>query len=329
MEEFSVPIDYSNLKDCLPPNEEIVYSTFCNISYSIKYISDIKKTHGTPKMKTYMPPIRTVRTKRKFSYKSHLLITTKGLAYSYQPIQRVIDHTHVLSLGEVLQIEGLQPYPIRPSYNTLLNTKSFVEGGFSIVHSDASNISPIDFKIKLLQNPKFESEDNFIKRRKKFLLFLIPQVLRETQSILDYVQENKKREQKYDPPLWQVDKSLLSPHNDIEFFNRVNNYINTEYEKVFAKPKLESLFLDGTIINLVGDILAKPDVAYIKRQFSKEEQKIISRLTLYSAFYGNGIHSSLLSSSYEKYLKYSIQQKQRMLKTLNKKYLKWESKHHS
>ena len=54
--DIYVPIDYSNVKSVIPPGEDIVYSTLCNV------------TAGTPVYR------------RKWT--SHVLITTDGIAYT-------------------------------------------------------------------------------------------------------------------------------------------------------------------------------------------------------------------------------------------------------
>jgi len=85
MEGIYVPIDFSDLKEILPPNEEIIYSTLCTIRFS----------YWIYKGRAF---------KRRAKYNSHVLITEKGIAYYCRIVK-----SNKLSRDRL------------PRYNTLLN----------------------------------------------------------------------------------------------------------------------------------------------------------------------------------------------------------------
>lgn len=119
MSDIHLPIDYSNLKAVIPPGEDIIYSTLCIVIDSLTV------------------PLITK------NWLSHVLLTTKGLAYT-KPKRK----------------KSLQAF-----YVDWNNVKNVYMGGIRL---------KILIDLRLARDPIFESNEAFIMRKNRFRTTIKP-----------------------------------------------------------------------------------------------------------------------------------------------------------
>jgi len=142
MSNIYVPIDFSNVKNAIPPEQEIIYSTYAQVKFRSPNVytgSGIRYSKAT--------------------WKSHLLITPKGLAFD-------IHHTK----GNITCYV--------PLYLTSFLLKMFFTAVPDILEDGVS--------LSLVRIPEYEKKDTFKKRSKEFKSFLKPFRLK---VLLDWVKE--------------------------------------------------------------------------------------------------------------------------------------------
>ncbi len=302
MNNIYVPTDSSNLIKFIPPNEEILYSTLCNITY--------KKSPGDKYPVTYI---------------SHLLLTENGLAYFCRPYGNLLDKE--------------EPTEQLPTYNTPLNIKSISTASFDILHIDIWTQSPVIYRIKIISDPKIEIENEFNKRQKEFYKIIYPLIINNLEVMITFIQENKNKQLKENSPLWRVNKSILKSSYDqpmsklthsAQDIQEVELDMNNEQTKrVKNIYKKEYLKLLNEVLEL--HIFKLGNIGYLKSRINNEG-KVISLLKLRNLPNPpNQKHSSLFFQSYENNLvgrlrtiKKTVEKQE---KKLNKRLLKQNKNH--
>lgn len=154
MAEIFVPINYSDVKDIIPLGEDIIYSTLCKAVY----VGDNPWTRY---------------------WKTHLLITEKGIAFSIpgkkreDPPQLIYDDFTCITF-------------VYPDGFSLDNSKKYfaMRGIFINIKSDS----------------EFESKEKFEKRKSEFLKKFFPIVLEAKKNLLQTpgssldIKERKRQE---------------------------------------------------------------------------------------------------------------------------------------
>lgn len=98
MENNYVPIEISDLREVLPPNEQIIYSTTCSVTFYHSF-------YGTRAKKL------------RIKHETHVLITPRGFAYFSQ--------NYIVKAFRKVEF-----FDVKPIYNSLLDVASVQEGGF-------------------------------------------------------------------------------------------------------------------------------------------------------------------------------------------------------
>ncbi len=280
MKEIYVPINISNLREILPPSEEIIYSTLCKISFSV---SD---SYWTPKSTTHIT--------EKYEYNSHLLITQKGLAYYYKPLNTAAYKSSVWG-------------PL-PTYNTLLNINQFYGSRrFRVSHQDFSRDDLIYYLFEIIPHPDIESTYEFEQRRMRFRPILYKYMLSTTQSWVNYLIENKDRGVKAKPPLWKVD--LLTQKFDQSPFKE---FIESETSQIDSERKKRKIGRE-ILKDMVAKLNQTGKVAYFKYVVRKGEVKPVLLLRKF-----NSLKQEMFDPSYIKTLKRTISKQEKYLKKANK-----------
>ncbi len=140
MSDIYIPIDYSEVKNIIPPGEDIVYSTLCKVRNTISH------TMGGS-------------TTRKWI--SHVLITTKGIAYTIPQKKAPIELRYLFwyDIDKVFS----RGFMLRPKFKIVTE---FI----------------------LAQDPNFESKESFKERHKLFkekLLSVIVTALTDKQKEIE------------------------------------------------------------------------------------------------------------------------------------------------
>lgn len=99
IENVYVPIEISDLREVLPPNEKIIYSTICLVSFKHKVGG------GATRSKTF-----------KVKYETHVLITPRGFAFFRRSWE--------VKWGKLKLFSG------EPEYNSLLDVSLVLNNGF-------------------------------------------------------------------------------------------------------------------------------------------------------------------------------------------------------
>jgi acyl-CoA-binding protein len=142
MPEGFIPIDYSNLKDVIPPGEDILYSTLC--------VAETVSGINTPLVKDY----------KKHTWKTHVLLTENGIAFTYP---RDINYKK----KELKNNPNLQDNHFIPWENTLGIAKVKKRGRISLCDIKGKiNYSPwlylVNFTDKESKKQYIERMDNLI-----------------------------------------------------------------------------------------------------------------------------------------------------------------------
>lgn len=141
MSYIYIPIDFSNVKDIIPPEEEIIYSTLCKI-IEIKPALRPSVVGRGP-----IPGFIMIHRKIKNRiWRSHVIITKKGVAF-YEPPNRLI----YASRHKIRVRNGFQDMVI---YNNIDKN--------------------IFYRFKLIREPTYETQEAFIERRSRFYKTLKP-----------------------------------------------------------------------------------------------------------------------------------------------------------
>lgn len=275
MENIYIPLDFSNLREFLPPNEKIIYSSLCTIKY--RYAYDVG--FNPLALLSMFQPTRNIK-QEKIAFNSHLLITTRGFAYFCQPLT-VIEKKPVR-------------LPQIPTYNTLLNIDSVSNTRIKALHSDIFNPINNDYRFELQRHPNFESETTFKQRIKNFKLSIYPYILETLESMLNYVQENRDKEEKDDTPLWQLDKNLISSYKDKEWSKNLLEYINDLTKTGVPRKKINFL-------EFLTQLGGKSQIAYIIKAINPKIEIIENKIIL-----RNGTGKYLFDRSYIRNLKSRI-----------------------
>lgn len=146
MSDIYLPIDYSDVKNVIPPGEDIIYSTLCRGE-----VVDMTSTHM-----------------KKTSWPTHLLMTNKGIAFSI-PIK--INYTRK-------QIKSMQNPPV----NHYVLWENVYAIGIGQIKKNILNVmvSSSEDKIKnnvdlyFQRHPDFESKEKFGERLKIFAEKFVP-----------------------------------------------------------------------------------------------------------------------------------------------------------
>lgn len=271
MENIYVPLDFSNLREFLPPNEEIIYSSLCTIKYKRLYFP-----HYEP-LALDSGYIGTKSKKEKIAYDSHLLFTTKGFAYFCQPF--TVIKKKPITLPQI------------PTYNTLLNINNISNIKIKALHTDL--YMSIPYNIKLKRHPNYESEKTFKDRLKEFKLLVYPYYLECLESMLNYIQENRDKEQKDDLPLWQLNKDYLNANEDKKWSNKLKEYINDLINKGVKKHKIH-------LLEFSTQLQGKSVIAYVTKFIDTKKEIVVK------AFKLRNCKKSLFEKSYENTLTYTI-----------------------
>jgi len=271
LENIYVPLDFSNLREFLPPNEEIIYSSLCTIKYKRLYL-----VHYEP-LALNGSYFGAKSKKEKIAYDSHLLITTKGFAYFCQPFT-------------VIKKKPIR-LPQIPTYNTLLNINNISNIKIKALHTDLYTSIPYNFKLK--RHPNYESEKTFRYRLKEFRLLIYPYYLECLESMLNFIQENRDKEQKDNPPLWQLNENYLNANEDKEWSNKLTEYINDLIKKGVKKRKIN-------LLEFSTQLQGKSVIAYINKYIDTEKEIVVN------TFKFRNCKKSLFEKSYEKTLTYTI-----------------------
>lgn len=300
MENEYVPINHSELINYLPPNEEVLYSTESLISINIHTVSS-----GVT-YKDY--------THRMMNYPSHLLITPLGFLYYAKPY----DHK---PFGEHKYADQL------PTYNSLLNIISVSKRGFEAQHIDLVACYAYHYQFELMQNPSYESEAEFNNRLNKFRMVLYQYIKNATQNILDYLVENRDKDEKNYSPLWKVTRSILLDNFDPklnEYLNSIENLQNIKREWRMKKRDfdLRKNYLIALYKARKKNAYKDINVAYLRPliRFSDAEVETHFHLAgLSPSSTGSGITTSFLSpSSDDKYRSlFHTKTEKRLLKQIN------------
>jgi hypothetical protein len=162
MSDIFVPIDHTDLKEVIPPGENITYSTLCNV---------VEKGGVGP-------------TSYKKKYKSHVLVTNKGIAFTI-PKWRKEPKSFYMPLDKVrITKKGKLSLSVRREFT-----------------SGLAYFVPVIAK-------EYESAQSFKEREPKFGAAIIPLIVesyKETMKIMEKTGENprlinlfKKQIEKYD-----------------------------------------------------------------------------------------------------------------------------------
>lgn len=293
MENIYVPLDFSNLRDFIPPDEKIIYSSLCIIKFKYRYF-----VHYDPlALSSSFPVLRDKSKVEKIAYNSHLLITTRGFAYFCQPLT-------------VIKKKPIR-LPQIPTYNTLLNINNISNIKIRALHSDTFISIPYNFKLK--RHPNYESEKTFRHRLKEFKLLIYPYYLESLESMLNYIQENRDKEQKDDPPLWQLDENFLIANEDKEWSNKLLEYINDLIKKGVKRKKIN-------ILEFLTQLQGKSQIAYINKAIDIKKEIVVNTFKL------RNCKKSLFEKTYETNLRSRIRMVNNSLKTEEKKNQKRQEK---
>jgi len=148
MPEGLVPIDYSNLRDVIPPGEDILYSTLCAA-------------------KTMNIGIDTVNVKnyKSYSWKTHALLTETGIAFTYP---KKINY----KAKELKNNPNLQDNQFVPWENTLGIAKVKKRGRISLCDIKGKiNYSPWLYLVRFTDE---ESKKQYDERMENFLRKFVP-----------------------------------------------------------------------------------------------------------------------------------------------------------
>lgn len=137
MAEIYVPIDYSNVKDIIPLGEDVIYSTLSNALY--------------------------VGDKPWWNWKTHLLITEKGIAFSV-PAKKKKDPPQLI-------------------YTDLTCITSLLKDGL-IVDPSKKYFAMRALFLNVKSDPQFESKEEFLKRKNEFIKKFLPIVLEAKKNLL-------------------------------------------------------------------------------------------------------------------------------------------------
>jgi len=290
MKDIYVPIEISDLSKLLPPGERVIYSTICSISYSVE--NTTKEVYGTVK-RSFVP-----------EFKSHVLITTKGLAYHFRP--------SVILGKEIMLLER------EPRYNTLLNVYYIKGKRFRV-----SDIGQKYLTFDLITQANIESIKTYNERIKKFKMTLIPHILNTTQLFLTYVLDNKDKQEKDDSPLWKINKNFFK-YNFIDLnYDQIPNGEDLErmFEIINDKKVKKKLFND--ISWKIKKILQKVHkVAYVDYERILKRRQIKTFLMLY----GRNFSIFNNSNSTIKYLQKDLLRWNKRLDKEKKKIIKIDEK---
>ena len=232
MKAEDIPGDSSGLKKYIPPNEEIEYDTHCQTFLS--------KSHITSGI------IKDTFTGHKISYLTPFIITPLGFAYYCKPS---VDLYHPKSpWGDPL-----------PTYNSLLNIIKFRKNGFIARHIDPIQRYPYEYDFAIVQ-------DNV----KEFKLILVKYMKNAAEYLLNYLKDNKNREEKDFSPLWKVNKSIVMENYDPD----LHEYLNSDEDLKDAKKR--------------WDFLNRSKVSARTRFESREEYLNMLKKTMESYAYKNG-----------------------------------------
>ncbi|MFX1411625.1 MAG: hypothetical protein ACFFA6_14830 [Promethearchaeota archaeon] len=137
MSDIYVPIDYSEVKNVIPPGEDIVYSTLCKVTNNISSIG------GSTTQK----------------WISHVLITTKGVAFTIPQKKGPIELTYLFwyDIDKVFS----RGFMLRPKFS-------------------------ITTQFLLTRDSNFESKESFKERHKLFKGKLLPIIV---QALVDKEKE--------------------------------------------------------------------------------------------------------------------------------------------
>ncbi|MFX0102238.1 MAG: hypothetical protein ACFFCS_21915 [Candidatus Hodarchaeota archaeon] len=159
MAEIYIPIDSTNLKDVIPPGEDILYSTMCQGTYAYRTLN------------------QTISVK----FNAHALLTTGGIAYTcanrggqmqnyYEPWWRVF---------QVVKI---------------LKWRGFVINRPDLIGSPMRKLNIVSFSLK--QNEGFETEEKFKERNQEFVGKFRPLLIQRRQEWLAANQGNSEVDKK-------------------------------------------------------------------------------------------------------------------------------------
>lgn len=151
MSNIYIPIDFSDLKSAIPPEQEIIYSTYAEVAYRglrPYYASDAKEL------------TRRGFRQYKAKWNTHVLITSKGLAFEIHYKYKTPLQTYYL-----------------PLYHSAFLLKKYI---ITIL----DEIIGSSHALSLLRVPDFEDYDTFKKRSKEFKSFLKPFILTEMTEML-------------------------------------------------------------------------------------------------------------------------------------------------
>lgn len=223
-------------------------------------------------------------------FQSHVLFTPEGIAYFCLP-------------------DPKDKELLVPTYNTYLNFKKVSNEEFTFLHTDYSIPSSIPYHFKLIINSNFESNAKFVNRRMKFKSFIYPYIISTHQAMLNYVQENKNKEEKETPPLWRVNSKMLVSGEDKLFNDLLSDFIESKINEGVDKVYYREFF------NLAN-------IGYLKRELSKKKEFKKTSLIIRRG----PVPMSIFSIQYERFLLSALRSHKHQLEKAKKKYEKWKEK---
>ncbi len=161
MSNIYVPIDYTNLKDFIPPEEEILYSTIC------KVVEKYEKGPGT------------TRTK-KVRYTSHALITNKKIYYLRNKSSLAGKIVRKLFTDGEGKSPDLQYIPLN----------SMVIKSDNRLHY----VLTLGIDFTLVIQMEYESQEAFNERKEKFGAFMLPLLIKAGK---EHLKEKEGKDHKF------------------------------------------------------------------------------------------------------------------------------------
>lgn len=265
------PINYSELIKFTPPDEKILYSTLLSAGTAI--------SQGE----------RVVRTWT-LSFLTHVLITPLGISYFCKPYN-----------GNTFSDPYEDPLP---TYNSLLNILSITKRGFMLCHIDPIARAGYPYQFEMVQGSD-ETKEQYKARLDEFKLILLENIKNAADHMLNYIEENKDKEEKNYSPLWKLNKSLLVDNLDQhlhEFINysdsiqEVKNY--WEQAKIDKKSRSTRDSLRTKYVSLLKETL---------RAFAYKEGNIgyLRPIINYDAELNTYFHLHELQNRMKKYSDYN------------------------
>ncbi len=161
MSNIYVPLDYTNLKDFIPPEEEILYSTMC------KVVEKHEKGPGTPRTK-------------KIKYTSHALITNKKIYY--------LRNKSSLA-GKIVRKIIADGEGKSPDLQYLPLTSMVIKSGNRLHY-----LYTLLIDITLVIQMEYESQEAFNERKETFDAFMLPLLI---QAGKDYIKEEEGKDHNF------------------------------------------------------------------------------------------------------------------------------------